>query len=54
MVTEDEVITHQTEYRNDDTLQEGVTKVFQEGQDGLIHKTFENTTSMMKNALLHW
>ena len=41
LVTEDEVITHQTEYRNDDTLQEGVTKVFQEGQDGLIHKTFE-------------
>lgn len=41
LVTEDEVITHQTEYRNDDTLQEGMTKVFQEGQDGLIHKTFE-------------
>lgn len=41
LVTEDEVITHLTEYRNDDTLQEGVTKVFQEGQDGLIHKTFE-------------
>ena len=41
LVTEEEVISHQTEYRNDDTLQEGVTKVFQEGQDGLIHKTFE-------------
>ena len=41
LVTEDEVITYLTEYRNDDTLQEGVTKVFQEGQDGLIHKTFE-------------
>ena len=41
LVTEEEVISHQTEYRNDDTLQEGVTKVFQEGQDGLIHKTFK-------------
>ena len=41
MVTEDEVITHETEYRNDDNLPEGETRVFQEGQDGLIHKTFE-------------
>ena len=41
LVTEDEVITHQTEYRNDDSLPEGETRVFQEGQDGLIHKTFE-------------
>ena len=41
MVTEDEVITHETEYRNDDSLPEGETRVFQEGQDGLIHKTFE-------------
>ena len=41
LVTEDEVITYQTEYRNDESLAEGVTKVFQEGQDGLIHKTFE-------------
>ena len=54
LVTEDEVITHQTEYRNDESLAEGETRVFQEGQDGLIHKTFENTTSMMKNSLLHW
>ena len=41
LVTEDEVITHQTEYRNDESLAEGETRVFQEGQDGLIHKTFE-------------
>ena len=41
LVTEDEVITHETEYRNDDSLPEGETRVFQEGQDGLIHKTFE-------------
>ena len=41
LVTEDEVITHQTEYRNDDSLPEGETRVFQEGQDGLIHRTFE-------------
>ena len=41
LVTEDEVITHETEYRNDDNLPEGETRVFQEGQDGLIHKTFE-------------
>ena len=41
LVTEDEVITYQTEYRNDESLAEGETRVFQEGQDGLIHKTFE-------------
>ena len=41
LVTEDEVITHQTEYRKDDSLPEGETRVFQEGQDGLIHRTFE-------------
>ena len=41
LVTEDEVISHQTEYRNDDSLPEGETRVFQEGQDGLIHRTFE-------------
>lgn len=41
LVTEDEVITHQTEYHNDESLAEGETRVFQEGQDGLIHKTFE-------------
>lgn len=41
LVTEDEVITHQTEYRNDESLAEGETRVFKEGQDGLIHKTFE-------------
>ena len=41
LVTEDEVITHQTEYRNDDSKPEGETRVFQEGQDGLIHRTFE-------------
>jgi len=41
LVTEDEVIAHQTEYRNDDSLPEGETRVFQEGQDGLIHRTFE-------------
>lgn len=41
LVTEDEVIPYQTEYRNDESLAEGETRVFQEGQDGLIHKTFE-------------
>ena len=41
LVTEDEVITHQTENRKDDSLPEGETRVFQEGQDGLIHRTFE-------------
>ena len=41
LVTEDEVISHQTEYRNDDSLPEGETRVLQEGQDGLIHRTFE-------------
>ena len=41
LVTEDEVITHQTEYRKDDSLPEGETRVFQEGQDGLVHRTFE-------------
>ena len=41
LVTEDEVIPYQTEYRNDECLAEGETRVFQEGQDGLIHKTFE-------------
>ena len=41
LVTEDEVIPYQTEYRNDKSLAEGETRVFQEGQDGLIHKTFE-------------
>ena len=41
LVTEDEVVSHQTEYRNDDSLPEGETRVFQEGQDGLIHRTFE-------------
>ena len=41
LATEDEVISHQTEYRKDDSLPEGETRVFQEGQDGLIHRTFE-------------
>ena len=41
LVTEEEVISHQTEYLNDDSLPEGETRVFQEGQDGLIHRTFE-------------
>ena len=38
---QEERITSSTEYRNDDTLPEGETKVLQEGQDGLIHKTIE-------------
>ena len=51
LVTEDEVISHQTEYRNDDSLPEGETRVFQEGQDGLIRKTIEKQSSMTKNDL---
>lgn len=38
---QEERITRPTEYRNDATLPEGETKLIQEGQDGLIHKTIE-------------
>ena len=38
---QEERITSPTEFRNDDTLPEDETKIIQEGQDGLIHKTIE-------------
>ena len=38
---QEERITNSTEFRNDDTLPEGETKIIQEGQYGLIHKTIE-------------
>ena len=38
---QEERITSPTEFRNDDTLPEGETKIIQEGQDGLIRKTIE-------------
>ena len=38
---QEERITSPIEYRNDGTLPEGETKLVQEGQDGLIHKTIE-------------
>ena len=38
---QEERITSPIEYRNDGNLPEGETKVVQEGQDGLIHKTIE-------------
>lgn len=38
---QEERITRPTEYRNDATLPEGETKLIQEGQDGLIHKTIQ-------------
>lgn len=38
---QEERITRPIEYRNDGTLPEGETKLVQEGQDGLIHKTIE-------------
>ena len=38
---QEERTTSPIEYRNDGNLPEGETKVVQEGQDGLIHKTIE-------------
>ena len=38
---QEERITSPIEYRNDGTLPEGETKLVQEGQDGLIHKTIQ-------------
>ena len=38
---QEERITSPIEYRKDGTLPEGETKLVQEGQDGLIHKTIE-------------
>ena len=38
---QEERITSPIEYRNDGNLPKGETKVVQEGQDGLIHKTIE-------------
>ncbi len=39
-IQEDKVAST-TEYRNDDTLQKGETKVVQVGEEGLLRKTIE-------------
>ena len=40
---QEERITSPTEFRNDDTLPEGETKVVQVGEEGLLRKTIEKT-----------
>ena len=48
---QEDKITSSTEYRNDDTLPEGETKISQVGEEGLLRKTIEKRYSMMNCAL---